>query len=365
MRKISTAVFLLLFYYMALAQDKQDPRLEVVASFGKSQPIGVSVSPDNRVFVSFPRREPYRYGLSEIVDGKPVAYPNAAWNGVHPAGQDTFVNVQDIYIDTDAQLWVLDSKPGAGNSVFGKEAGAASLGQFKLVQIDLASGLVRRQYRFDDLDKAKSGLNDVRIDTDKKLAYLSDPGQAGVVVLDLQTGRSRLVLARSAYTTADAALVLQYEGHDMRDAEGKPFRSHVNGIALTKDNRYFYFKPINSPRLYRIETRFLADASLTDSSLADLVEDAGSVGVTHGLIADARGNIYLTSSLDYSIKRIKPDGQIELVVKDQRLIWPDSLGIGGDGYLYFSCAQVNRLPQWNGGVDRTDFPYQVYRVKIR
>ena len=110
---------------MVKAQEFHDSRLEVVASFGQSQPIGVSVSSKNRVFVSFPHREPYLFGLTEIINGKRVAYPNADWNASNGERNDHFVNVQDIYVDSKDQLWVLDSKPGSGNSVFGKAAGDA------------------------------------------------------------------------------------------------------------------------------------------------------------------------------------------------------------------------------------------------
>src|SRR5690606_30245340 len=349
----------LIFIYLTMislpvfAQEIKDPRLEVVASFGKSQPIGVSVSSDNRVFVSFPRREPYTMGLSEIINGERKPYPDTDWNAKEGLSDHRFVNVQDIYVDTDDQLWVLDSKPSSAGSVFGKD-GSEEIqhGQFKLVQIDLADNKVVRQYTFDDLDKAKSGLNDVRVDTDKELAYLSDPGQAGAVVVDLNTGTTRLLLAESPFTKADPDVVLSYEGNDMRDSKGNPFRSNVNGIALTKDNSYFYFKPINTRKLYRIETAYLADTSLTEDELKTKVEDLGETAITHGLVADVKGNIYLTSSLDYSIKRYTPEGKIEIIVQDSRLIWPDSLGMGDDGYLYFSCAQVNRLPQWNDGKDK-------------
>jgi len=194
--------------FNAMAQN-QDPNLQVVASFGKSQPIGVSVSSDNRVFVSFPHKDPYLFGLSEIVNGERKAFPNEAWNAVEGDYKEHFVNVQDIYVDTDDQLWVLDSKPAPSGSIFGKEGGSDKKeGQFKLVQIDLKSNQVKQVFTFEDLDKSKSGLNDVRVDTEKKLAYLSDPGQASVIVLDLQTGKSRKLLSNSSFTLANADVVL-------------------------------------------------------------------------------------------------------------------------------------------------------------
>jgi len=350
----------------APAQTFHANNLEVVAEFGKSQPIGVSVSSTNRLFVSFPKREPYVFGLTEIVEGKRVAYPNKEWNRKNGQEENTFVNVQDIYIDTKDQLWVLDSKPSSKNSVFGKSgSNEANIGKFKLIQIDLLSNQVKQIYQFEDLAKDKSGLNDVRVDTERQLAYLSDPGQAAIVVLDLRTGKTRLALQNQPMTLAVPNFSLSYEGHEMADKEGNIFKSNINGVALTKDNKYFYFRPINGLNLYRIETKYLADTNLNDLTLAKFVENLGETVVCHGMVADASGNIYLTSSTDYSIKYFTPEQQLTTLIQDKRLIWPDSMGIGSDGYLYVSSAQVNRLPQWNNGVDKTSFPYRVYRVKIK
>ncbi len=334
-----------------LAQPFHSDKLEVVAEFGKSQPIGVSVSSDNRLFVSFPKREPYVFGLAEIVKGKRVPFPDNEWNLKNEQEENSFINVQDIYVDTKDQLWVLDSKP-------------SSNGQFKLVQIDLASNQVKNIYRFEDLAKEKSALNDVRVDTEKQLAYLSDPGQAAIVVLDLKTGKTRLALQNQPMTLATPNFSLSYDGRKLVNKNGTIFKSNINGVALTKDNKYFYFRPINGLNLYRIETKYLADPDLDDLSLTKHVENVGEKVVCHGMEADAAGNIYLTSSTDYSIKYLTPEGKLITLVQDSRLIWPDSLGIGSDGYLYVSSAQVNRLPQWNDGVDKTTFPYRVYRVKI-
>ena len=341
-----------------------DPRLEVVATFGESQPIGVSVSSDNRVFVSFPKRQPYVYGLTEIVAGERKPFPDTAWNAVEGKEEEHFVNVQDIYVDTNDQLWVLDSKPASSGSIFGSSDKGPKAGQFKMVQIDLGTNQVKRVYTFDDLDKTKSGLNDVRIDTEKGLAYFSDPGQAAIIVMDLKSGRSRKALANSEFTLADSTIVLQFDGEDMVDHHDKPFSSNVNGIALTKDNKWFYFKPINAKKLYRIATEYLADPKLTDAELAKHVEDMGEVGITHGLAADKENNIYLTTSLDYTVRRLKPDGKIEILAQDSRILWPDSMGVGSDGYLYFSCAQMHLLPHWNYGANKLIFPFGVYRVKV-
>lgn len=235
MKKIALILFFLLMTPIAFAQ-----QLIEVASFGKNQCIGTKVAPvGNRLFVSFPHHEPFLYALTEIKNGQRVPYPDAAF-------QARFVSVQDIWTDDRNQLWVLDSKPSAN-------------GQFALYDFDLAKNTLLRVYTFDDLDKSKSALNDVRVDHLHGLAYLSDPGLCAIVILDLQTGKTRLALQNDKSTKADPNYVLHIDGKDVVDQKGKPFSSNVNGIALTTDNQYFYFRAINQPKLYRIKTSFLAD----------------------------------------------------------------------------------------------------------
>lgn len=358
-------IILLLTVIINICMKSNAQQLLEVASFEKNQPIGVTVSPvSNRLFVSFPKHEPYLYGLTEIVNGKREAFPDLEWNKIDSINtQKHFVNVQDLYADQNNFLWVLDSKPSGGSSVFG-DSGKSKTGQFKLLKIDLKTDKVIRIYEFDDLPKDKSGLNDLVVDTDKDLAYLSDPGLSAVVVLNLKSGKSRIVLEKDQSTIAQPNFVLKLDGINVIDDKGKPFNSNVNGIALTKDNKYFYFRAINQTKLYRIATTFLADDKLSKEELSKKVEMVRETGVCHGMIADQKGNIYLSSSPDYSIKYVSPDGELHTLVTDKRLSWPDSFGIGTDGFLYLSCSQLNRLPKYNKGNDRTAYPYRVYKVKL-
>lgn len=60
--------------------------------------------------------------------------------------------------------------------------------------------------------------------------------------------------------------------------------------------------------------------------------------------------------MDYSIKYLSPDGKRHTLIQDSRLLWPDSFGIGSDGYVYFCCAQLQHDPQWNSGEDTVEYP---------
>jgi len=352
-----------LFTLMSMASTQAQPGqsqtpLETVAEFGKFQPIGLGVSKERRIFVTFPKKpENYNYGLAEIVNGERKPYPNAEWNqwdSLKP--KDRFMNVQALYVDNTNALWVLDP----GNP--GEEATIPD--GVKLMKIDLANNKVEQIYRFDDLPREQTALNDVRIDTEHQYAYLSDPKRSSVVVLNLKTGKSRTVLTDDKSTKAEPGFALRLDGKIVKDKTGKPFSSNVNGIALTDDNRYFYYRAINQTKLYRIPTEALRNESLSPAQLLAAVETMGETGVSHGMTSDKAGNVYLTDSPNQAVRYFTPKRELKTLVRDGRLIWPDSFAVGWDGYLYLTCAQINRGKKYNDGEDKTDYPYRLYRMKL-
>lgn len=352
----------LLITLTAQAQNGQSPRLEEVANFKNYQLVGVAVSQKPasppRIFVTFPKTSgPYQYGLAEIVNGQRQPYPNAEWNrwdSLKP--QDRFMNVQALLIDQENALWVLD--PANPNDEPPISAGV------KLLKINLATNQVERTYRFEDLPREKTGLNDVRVDTRRQIAYLSDPKRAAIVVLDLKSGKSRSVLEGDKSTRDDPEFILSIDGKEVKDKDGKAFRSNVNGIALTADCTYLYYRAITQTKLYRIATEYLTNPRLAPAEVASHVETVGETGVSHGMIADAAGNVYLTDSQDKAVRRITPAGQLETLVRDDRLLWPDSFAVGADGYLYLTAAQIHRTRKYNDGRDKVEYPFRLYRIKL-
>lgn len=215
----------------ALAQQLPVP-LEEVASFGRQQPLGVGVSHQGRVFVTFPKKKKnYDFALVELVTGQRRPYPNADWNRWDSLQASTrFVNVQAAVVDATNTLWVLDpSNP---------DDEAPLIAGIKLVKINLATNKVERIYRFEDLPHERTGLNDVRVDPGRQVAYLLEPKLAAIVVLDLKTGKSRLVLQGYKSVLSEPGFVLRIDGKEEKNKPGKPFSSNVNGSALTHDFRY-------------------------------------------------------------------------------------------------------------------------------
>src|SRR5512133_623048 len=94
-----------------LPADEPTGALEPVAYFNGAMPTGVTVSRQGRIFVNFPRwGDDVPFTVSEIRDGKTVAYPNEAINKSDAVDQaSALVSVQSVVVDPADHLWILDT----------------------------------------------------------------------------------------------------------------------------------------------------------------------------------------------------------------------------------------------------------------
>lgn len=337
--------------------------LEEVASFPETQITGVAVSEDGRLFVN----APYWPGqastrVMEVMgDGSTQLYPSEAWHGWNEDGdlspEDHFVCVQSVWADDAGRLWILDP---ASPNLAGVVAGGA-----KLVAVDLETDEVVETYRFGpEIARPGSYLNDVRVDTDLGVAYLTDSGDGALVVLDLESGEARRVLDEHPSTHADPALVPVVGGEELRDAQGKVPRIHADGLALDEDGDLLYYHALTATHLFRIDTEALRDPELTEEELGDRVEDLGETVVTDGMWIDGYGRVYHTALTQNALLRWVPGLELEVVVRDERLSWPDSLAPGPDGgELYVTTSQIHLSPLL-GHEEGPAEPYKVWKVRV-
>lgn len=340
---------------------EQKPILEEVFADSTYQLTGVAVAKDNRVFVNYPYwLDTHSYSVVEVKDGKPVPYPDAEWNSFTKGedGQNKFVCVQAVVTDDKGFLWVVDAA-GIG---LGKVYQHSS----KVVKINLAANKIEKIYRFpDNVVSEDVYINDIRVDNENGFAYLSNSNTGGIVVLNINTGDSRLVLANSPSVKSDPNYHFSPLGTELKKGDGSLLKVNSDGIALTPDNQYVYYKPLTDNRLYRIKTDLLRDFKTTETVLNKSVEDLGKFITTDGMTFDKKGNLYFGDLEQNSIVKITPDLKMQTIVKDyEQLIWPDSYSISEDGYLYISNSQIQLMPWFHEGVSQFKKPFKVLRIKI-
>ena len=316
---------------------------------------GIAVSDAGRAFVLYPHMAG-EFGLrvAEMKDGKPVPYPDAAWNDWRP-GQPTahtFVRVNSLRIGPDGLLWVVDTgTPRMGGRILP--------GGPKLVGVDLTTNQVARIIPLDKVLHAASFVDDVRFQDNT--IYLTDAGDPALVVLDKATGEGRRVLEHDSSTTDRRPLYA--EGRKMTAPDGQPVLVHVDQLEVSPDGKYLYFQPVSGP-LSRVETRFLRDPHLSAVELSQQVQPFYSTPTTGGTAIDAAGNLYVTDVDKKQILRITPTGKASTLVQDERLIWADALWIDKLGNLWIPAAQLNRQASLNGGVNAFKPPVYIYKLPL-
>ena len=350
---ISLLIGLLIVGLLSGCGNKQvtETGLDEVA-VSERQWTGVALSKDGRTFVCYPRwSNDVPISVAEILQtGEIVAYPNEEWNQWDAASSptDRFVCVQSVFVDDQDFLWVLDPANPWFQGVIGQGP--------KLIKIDLTKNEVVQVVLFaEEITPPNCYLNDVRVDTKKGFAYITDSGLGAIIVVNLMSGESRRVLADDPSTKSEN-IVLTIEGKQWLRPDGSTPSVNCDGIALDHDGKYLYYQALTGRSLYRIETRWLRDDTLSDEVRGEKVELVGKPGPADGIMFGVDGNLYLSAIEENAIKRMKPDGRVEPVAKSPLLQWPDSFSRAPDGYMYVTASQINVDPSSRGSYRLFKFP---------
>lgn len=352
-----------------LAKEQVIGQLDAVATFNGPMPTGVTVANNGRIFVNFPKwGDAVEYTVAEVRNGKTSPYPDADINryldGDNPANK--LISVQSVVVDpSGTRLWILDT----GSIGFGpvKPNGG------KLIAIDLNTNRILKKIVFPpDVALTNTYLNDVRFDLHRGsegMAFITDSGANAIIVVDLASEKSWRRLENHSSTKPDPQMVPVIEGEIVRlRPPGKPakrFEVGADGIAISPDGKTLYYCPLTSRHLYSVSVDALADRSKSDAEVALTVKDFGEKGgASDGLESDEQGRVYLSDIEHDAIHRRNADGEIETIVHDPRVLWPDTLSLAADGYLYFTANQIERGAIHHGGKDLRQKPYVLFRVKV-
>ena len=366
----------------APSERKQGGQLETVAQFYGAMPTGVTVSQSGRIFVNYPRwGDKLPFSVAEIKVGKAVAFPSRAFNDFGSNGTraqlsmensesarqlraNHLVGVQSVVVDAKDRLWILDT----GSVEFNPTAPGGP----KLVGVDLKTNQVFETIEFSpDIARPKSYLNDVRFDLrfgKAGTAYITDSGDSGIITVDLASGIATRHLDTHYSTQVVPKFVPYVEGDAMYSTKPGQFPGYVqfasDGIALSADGSRLFYCPLASRHLYSVSTALLRNGKASEKLIEDDVIDHGEKGMSDGLEADAQGRVYVTLPEQNAIARRLPNSLYETVVHDPRMLWPDTLSLANNGYLYFISNQLHRQKGYNYGKDLRVKPYSLFRVKV-
>lgn len=348
--------------------------LEPVAFFDGAMPTGVTVSHNGRIFVNFPKwGDDVKFTVAEIREGQAIAYPNESINETDEEDQaSTLVSVQSVVVDPVNCLWILDT----GSPLFKP----TEYGGPKLICVNLDKNKVVKKILFPQtVALPTTYLNDIRFDLrrgNEGMAFITDSSQKGpngIIVVDLATGESWRRLNDHVSTKAEDIQTF------LPLVEGRPFLEHksdgnirqgasmgIDGIAINSDGSRIFYCPLGSRSLFSVKTDLLANRDASEIEVAETVYHHGDRGgASDGLESDSEGNIYSTNYEHNAILRLNHyNKRWETLVYDPRLLWPDTLSLATDGFLYVMANQLHRQARYNRGKDLRIKPYTLFRTRI-
>jgi sugar lactone lactonase YvrE len=343
---------------------KVGPSLETVKTFGDDfRLVGIGVSAKGRVFATAPSSDVRsRFSMVEVdpKTGAVTPYPDAAWNNFSEQGdsKSEWISVQALWVDKSDHLWALDSSL----SKVDQERLPP-----KLVEFDLSTNRVIRQYDFKGVISAKDSLNDVRVDTVHQYAYLTNAGNKGsLVVLDLKTGAARQVLVGDRSTFADPSQHLMFGNEVALRPDGSVTAVQADGIALSPDAQWLYFRPLTDHNYWCVPTSDLRDAKLSEAKLASKVKYLGSSVLSGGLIMDGKGTLYAGDLEHRTVVALTLTSRRELrskifVSEPSKLSWADGFAISG-GYLYIADSHLWEVA-FKNDLPRSG-PFTIFKAKL-
>ncbi|WP_205529550.1 L-dopachrome tautomerase-related protein [Taibaiella koreensis] len=349
---LSLPAAVLIFQLPLIAQQAGRPAnttsshsLEIVAALN-DRPGDVAVSREGRVFATIHPLGSKKMQLVEIIDGKPAAYPSAAFQkDGRKASDSTFDAMLGLIFDHHNRLWVTD---------MGLELGYTRLWCFDIT----ANKVLHRITLPATIAPAGAFAQDVAIDEKNGWAYLADISQPGIIALNLETGQARRFGAHPSLQAEDRDMVIDDK---VIHFGGKPARVAIDPITLSADRETLYFGAMNGATWYRVPAKLFREGQ-DDQVIAAAITAAGPKPFSDGAATDAEGNHYFTDLQAHAITKLGTDGVLRTVLQDrQRLLWPDNVYLAPGGWIYVSANQLNTTPAFTGAADTGKPPYYLYR----
>lgn len=326
--------------------------VEIVARLDEP-PGNLSVSDKGRVFFTYHAESRPDVKVLELIDGKPVPYPNLEFQSKRPDGKPYFDQVFSVRIDLQNRLWTLDH-------------GFHGLRQPRLLAFDLTSNQLIHDYKFPTrIAGIGSYIQDMQVDSRGEKIYISDLGvlskKPALIIYDTRTKDARRLLERHP-ALMEQDYEIKSKGRKMYPLGGL-FWMHpaFDPIALDKKDEWLYFGPMSGDTLFRAKVSDLNDVTLPPYELSRRVETYAKKSQCDGLTIDVEGNIYVTSIEDGAINIIGRDRKQRTLVRNPLFRWPDGLSYGPGGYIYIADSDIPDIMLQSKQHIKASSPFYIFR----
>ncbi|MGD1848391.1 MAG: L-dopachrome tautomerase-related protein [Salibacteraceae bacterium] len=324
--------------------EQEEEKLQTVAEF-TTRPGNVAVSQEDRVFTTMHPLDPSDFQLVEVTGGTHRAFPNTDMqkNG-GAASAEKLDTPLGIRIDQNNVLWIIDM--------------GQNLGITRLFGFNIANG--EEVFRLDfpeEVAPAGSFIQDLAVDEQNGWVFLADIANPGILAVDMQQKTVR----RFTDKTVEAEDVDMVIHEKVIHFGGAPARVAVNPITLSHDRNTLFFGAMNGTQWYSVPTQLFRDAA-SDANIAAAIQVVGDKPISDGAATDESGQHYFTNLQEFGIDVLSPEGELQPVIRDPSIDWPDNVAVGSDGSLYIVINQLFKAPAFTGGADAGKPPYFIKKL---
>jgi sugar lactone lactonase YvrE len=323
--------------------------LETVLSY--PEPIGnVAMSQDGRGFFTVhPESRPEGAKLLEFRDGVAWPYPAESFQ------DELFQTPLGVVIDRQYRLWIIDH-------------GKHGFGTPRLVAIDLLTDEVVHDHLFDNgAAPGGSFLQDLQVSPDGRTVFIADLSfwrkQPAIVVHDVASATDRRVLEGHPSVSAQDWIITTPAKKMTFFGGLAAMKPGIDGIAVTPDGAWLAYGAMSHATLYRVPTAALLNSSLSDATIASMVEAIGSKPLSDGLSADVEGGVWITDVEHGAVMRMAPDGTLQTWIETPRIRWADALSFGPDGWLYLADSAIPDQVMRSKRHIASQAPYYIFRFR--
>src|SRR5262249_3256029 len=217
-----------------------------------------------------------------------------------------------------------------------------------LFAFDLTTRELVHSFRFSrDLAPVGSMLNDFQVDPTGTRIYVADTSvirrRPALIVYDVTKREARRLLENEPAVSSGPYDVYVH-GKRFGLFHGLlPVKFGVDSICLDRTGEWLYFAALNSGTLYRLRTAGVDRCWRCRAGLVACVQRYAEITLSDGITSDLRGNVYLTDVEHSAVVRLTPKGDLETLIKDKHLRWPDGFSFGPGGWLYVTGSALNEV----------------------